>query len=292
MEEKTVYSAGLIPRTAMVLFEELLLKESFAGFFSRLNKLDIPLPFNPITGLYYKGWNRLILGLDGLVKGFSDPRWMGKKQALSKGWKLKKNQQSSYIYIPLAKKSSSKGYPRYASRAVYNGEQFEDIDRSSFPFAFKEKGEDRLFKLGDALKLKVIEACIDKSCYLPAQDLIVLPPLSHFKSKFCFQLSLLHELAHATGHESRLHRRLGDNYRSYFYIVEEILAEFSTLLIFAKIHPGLQGRSLQEALEEDWGYLRHWIFLLGADNRSLRYAIFQGLRAFLYLEEKLLAIPL
>ncbi|MBK7800036.1 MAG: hypothetical protein IPJ53_13105 [Saprospiraceae bacterium] len=46
----------------------------------------------------------------------------------------------------------------------------------------------------------------DHAYYLPSKDFINMPMLEQFQSSFAYCACLFHELAHSTGHKSRLNR--------------------------------------------------------------------------------------
>ncbi|TFE71800.1 hypothetical protein A7Q10_04210 [Methylacidiphilum caldifontis] len=56
------------------------------------------------------------------------------------------------------------------------------------------------------------------------------------------------------------------------------------LLLFENLNSGKNSKPLKDGLKEDWINLRHWVVSLKAERNSLRHAIYQGLRAFVYLE--------
>ena len=71
----------------------------------------------------------------------------------------------------------------------------------------------------------------ERAHYNPTKDRVVLPPLDTFRSKEDYYAVKLHELAHATGHESRLNRSLGNTFGSIDYAKEELRAEIASSFV-------------------------------------------------------------
>jgi putative DNA primase/helicase len=71
----------------------------------------------------------------------------------------------------------------------------------------------------------------DRAFYRPATDRIHLPPRSSFKTADTFLATAMHELAHASGHPSRLDRDLAHPFGSVGYAKEELRAEIASLMI-------------------------------------------------------------
>ncbi|MGA2033216.1 MAG: zincin-like metallopeptidase domain-containing protein [Thermoguttaceae bacterium] len=96
-------------------------------------------------------------------------------------------------------------------------------------------------------------------------DRIQLPIKAAFDSEAAYYATALHELAHWTGHESRLHRidklaRFGD--RSYS--AEELVAELAGAFLTAAL-----GIPNERPLDNAAAYLGHWLEVLKSDNRAI-----------------------
>ncbi len=70
--------------------------------------------------------------------------------------------------------------------------------------------------------------------YIPAFDVIHLPDITAFKSMQDYYATALHEIAHSTGHESRLDRNLADRSRAES-AREELRAELASMFIQAEL---------------------------------------------------------
>jgi antirestriction protein ArdC len=96
-------------------------------------------------------------------------------------------------------------------------------------------------------------------------DHIQLPIKAAFENEAAYYATALHELAHWTGHESRLHRidklaRFGD--RSYS--AEELVAELAGAFLTAAL-----GIPNERTIDTASAYLAHWLEVLRSDNRAI-----------------------
>jgi antirestriction protein ArdC len=113
----------------------------------------------------------------------------------------------------------------------------------------------------------------EAACYSPGNDRIMLPPRRTFKSPDAYYATALHELAHWTGHESRLNRlaKLG-RFGSDSYAMEELVAEMAScyMMGYAGI-PIVEG----DALAHHASYVANWLQVLKKDE----YAVFTAATA-------------
>lgn len=93
----------------------------------------------------------------------------------------------------------------------------------------------------------------DRAYYSPGQEIIVVPSKEQFKDGESFYATLLHEMAHSTGHSSRLDRLKPAIFGSYDYGREELVAELS-----AAITSSSMGIS-SSIREENVQYLKGWL---------------------------------
>ena len=114
------------------------------------------------------------------------------------------------------------------------------------------------------------------ACYRPPEDLVEIPTLGNFRSSDDYYATLFHELAHATGHVSRLARK-GVTERTRFgsgeYGREELVAELASAFLCAKVR--LDGSLLENAAS----YLQGWLTVLREDPKALVIAAAQAQRA-------------
>jgi antirestriction protein ArdC len=113
----------------------------------------------------------------------------------------------------------------------------------------------------------------DSACYIPSRDLVQLPPRELFVSRDAFYSSLFHELAHATGHESRLDRDLSGRFGSAAHAMEELVAEISSAFVLAGL--GLSSEPHPDSI----AYLADWLNVLRCDKRAIFTAASAASRA-------------
>ena len=89
-----------------------------------------------------------------------------------------------------------------------------------------------------------------------------MPPPAAFHTAEGFGATLLHELAHASGHESRLARDLSGRFGSRSYSYEELVAELISLMVGSVV--GLSGD-----VENHASYLQSWLDVMREDRRAI-----------------------
>lgn len=107
--------------------------------------------------------------------------------------------------------------------------------------------------------------------YVPSLDTIEMPSRETFRAEWRFYLTLFHELAHATGHASRLNRpTLVENRGMHvvgsekkIYCQEELVAEMTAA--FLGTHAGI----VEDGQEHSAAYLKGWMDVLRvSDHRT------------------------
>ncbi len=241
------------------------------------------MPFNPTTDKAYRGGNAVHLMATGLSRGYEDPRWMTYKQAAENGWQVRKGEKGTHIefWEVKAKSEEKNGEPdrngsdeaakenqrRLIHRVytVFNAKQidgvpaFEREQRSAFEAV--HSGERILANSG----AKITHDQRDSAFYRPSTDSIHLPPKEAFKDAPGYYGTALHELAHWTGHASRLNRpTLNDSYRfgDLNYAKEELRAELASVFIAAEV--GVPHDPANHA-----AYVGSWIKALKEDKNEI-----------------------
>ena len=109
---------------------------------------------------------------------------------------------------------------------------------------------------------------VNRAFYDSRADQITVPPRGHFKTEGDYYRTVIHKIAHWTGHESRLNRGLDENKRGTpDYAWEEFRAEMASAMICAAL--GVEG-----GLDDHAAYLQEYVKLLKED----RSAIFKAAR--------------
>lgn len=200
-------------------------------------------PYNIVSGKRYKGINSLNL----MTQPFEDPRWMTFNQANAKGARVRKNERGTsiqrWIFAEAAASEDTvadgqdQALPTTSGRrakmyftTVFNAEQvigldplqpaqvdFDPIDRA-----------DHILQMSGAI---VKNDQQDQAYYAAVTDEIHLPARPQFHSAVDYYVTALHELAHWTGHTSRLNRDILHPFGSAEYAYEELCAEIGSMML-------------------------------------------------------------
>lgn len=110
----------------------------------------------------------------------------------------------------------------------------------------------------------------DNPHYIPEFDHINMPPKETYEDILYWYKSMMHEMMHRTGHESRLNR-VGitelDRSDKQKYGREELIAELGASYIFSKL-----GLNNEDLFENTAAYLNGWIKLIKEDPYAIQYA--------------------
>ena len=115
------------------------------------------------------------------------------------------------------------------------------------------------------------------ACYIPSLDQIRLPVPEQFRNREAEFATAAHELAHYTGHPSRLDRHLEGRFGDKAYCAEEIIAELSSAFTCVKL-----GLSPEPRIDHA-AYLKHWLAVMRSDSRAIFAAASQAQKATDYL---------
>ncbi|WP_240916327.1 ArdC family protein [Pedobacter sp. HDW13] len=270
-KEEVMDKTPLYLQVAHRLIEEL--KKGTAPWQKPWNVQGIPaisMPYNQQTGQRYKGINAINL----LLSGFEDPRWLTFKQAESSGFKvnhkahgsliqfIKTHQQKSLldergnrIYDELGNalyEQELLRVPIISNAWVFNAEQMSGLPALA-PNAKEIKWDPvkRAESLIAASGAKVEHKFIDRAYYHPLYDIITMPDRSQFDLSSGYYATLLHELAHWTGHPDRLNRTELMSSGKEAYAKEELRAEIASMLIGDEFRIG-HDPSQHTAYIESW----------------------------------------
>ena len=229
-------------------------------------------PVNAATGHRYRGVNVFVLGMSPLALASGDPRWCSYRQALARGWQVRKAERATpvYFYKPIeiadkseAGESETRRVPILRTFSVFHASQIDGISAFAAPPATKtipERIEDvEIILLASGVPVRIGG---DHAYYSPATDHIQLPPDSAFESPALRGSVAIHELGHASGHPSRLNRDLSGRFGSSAYSREELRAEFSSILVGSEI-------GLPTDIPNHASYLNSWLAILKQDKREI-----------------------
>lgn len=246
---------------------------------------SVGMPKNPTTDRNYRGGNALHLMATALQRGYNDPRWMTYKQASDQGWQVRRGEKGTQIEFWEVKPAEREASPgdgadrnnarngrdgrdsRLVHRVytVFNARQIDGVPeyqpKRPTPFEVVNSAE----KILDNSGANINHDQGDRAFYNRASDSIHLPPKEAFKDAAGYYGTALHELAHWTGHPSRLDRpTLNTSYRfgDTNYAKEELRAELASVFLAAE-------RGIPHDPEQHAAYVGSWIKSLRQDKNEI-----------------------
>jgi antirestriction protein ArdC len=247
------------------------------------------LPRNATTGRAYSGVNVLILWRAVIAGAYPNQGWLTFRQALAAGGCVRRGEQGVTVcyadrFTPEAEKQRSaeqgdaaRAIPFLKRFVVFNVAQCDGLpeqysadapplpERELVPIAenlISATGAD--FRIGGA-----------RAYYDVAGDFVQVPPQPAFKHQIDFYRTACHELAHWSGHASRLARSFGARFGNSAYAREELCAELTSAYLCAAL--GI----VPTVRHAD--YLGSWLAVLREDSRAIFKAASQASKAADYL---------
>jgi len=238
-------------------------------------------PINGKTGAAYRGLNVFLLWGAAMENGYSQNVWMTYKQAADLGGQVRKGEKSVLCaYYSLVKgkdtiqenieESDATGEPQNKKFSMckpfylFNVSQIDGLPESITAEAAKiefnpiEQAE-YLLSASEA----VIKHGGNKAFYSPSKDIICLPEREAFTSRENYYATALHELAHWTGHMTRLNRRIANRFGDQAYSREECAADLTSAMLMAYL--GL----IDATIENHAAYIESWISVLKQDKTAI-----------------------
>ena len=276
-----------------------MLEKGVAPWQKPWDSSGLTMPFNPTSQRAYRGGNAIHLMAVALGAGYDDPRWMTYKQAADQGWQVRRGEKGTQIEFWDVKSPATEGTTgsvgekpvgdgrteadrrRYIHRVytVFNARQIDNVPGYELP----KRSDFEVAKAGEAILsgsgAKIAHDQNDRAFYSRANDSIHLPPKSAFKEASGYYGTALHELAHWTGHPSRLNRQtLNESYRfgDLNYAKEELRAELASVFLAAE--KGIPHDPAQHA-----AYVGSWVKALRQDKNEIFRAAHDASSATDYL---------
>lgn len=230
-------------------------------------------PENPTTGKPYHGINVLLLS----NAGYQDPRWCSYEQAKKSGWQVRSGEKASriYFYKPLQKETGEldpatalpimKLVPVFRSYPVFNLSQIDNAPKVDtgvrHETVLDDVTEQTILEIVEATGVEIVSGRT-RAAYSPKADQIVMPAKNTFKSDAHYYAALLHELAHWTGHESRLNRAFSFDRESASYAREELRAEMASAMLSMQL-------GIPAGIENHEGYVAEYLKILRGDKKEI-----------------------
>ena len=248
------------------------------------------LPENAQNGKPYRGGNSLYLSVSQTARGYSDNRWATYKQIKEMGGQVRAGEKGTHVlFYKFDDERARKDGPRDEPGKTGNGEQREQsrppLVRAYTVFNVEQAEGLKLERREDAEKepewkahqsaeLVIRESGVpvthvrgDRAFYSLTNDRVTLPERDQFATANGYYQTALHELGHATGHESRLNREtmqkgVAAGFGTEEYAREELRAEISAMMTGERIgvgHDGSRGAA----------YVDSWLKALDKEPREI-----------------------
>lgn len=271
-----------------------------------------------LSGRHYKGMNAIMLMLLREEMNWKTPVFMTFNQARTEGWNVKKGEKGFPVmlwkpvfrdengnklkaeeYDALSQEEKEKCTLRMVSdvHIVFNAEQtampelapgrFAELtDRFAPGKLISNDGKMRSLELDYMLDKQTWVCPIelkhsDDAFYSPLKDKIVVPLKEQYAEGEKFYGTLLHEMAHSTGHESRLDR-LKPGRDKADYAREELVAEMTAALTASIL-------GIDKQIEDDnVAYLQYWLDQLKEKPDFIQKIMSDVNKASALIQEKVL----
>ncbi len=216
---------------------------------------------NLVSGRQYRGINVFLLA----CSGFTSPWWLTFNQARQKGGSVRKGEKGRRVVFwkwlvsrsedPATGEQVEKQVPMLRYYTVFNLEQVQGVP------APQEPEQKNLTPIAGAAAIVAgmpsAPSFIDgsRAAYSPGQDQVTMPDFQNFLSSEEYYSTLFHELAHSTGHKSRLNRKeITENnfFGSHEYSKEELVAEMAAVFLCS------EAGILPATIENSAAYLQSW----------------------------------
>lgn len=276
------------------------------------------VPCNGVSGHAYRGLNQLLLWSVANEKSRGqdvDPRFVTFNQAKEKGWHVRKGEKGTPVYFfkrlmvggsgpsengkPSERlldkiqpgvgastvnqdEEQSKQRPIWFLRsfAVFHASQIEGMPEykpQAPDWVSNEKVEEILNALeGQGMTYRNGG---NQAFYSPRRDHLQMPDkISFGDDDVAYAATLAHELAHATGHNDRLARKMlySPKTDTESYAKEELVAEMASAMICSSL-------GVRYASERHASYINTWIDALKGDKKLAMVAAGQAASAVDYL---------
>jgi len=269
-------------------------------------------PLNRLSSKHYKGFNIFLLNAEMIRHDYTSNQWLTFKQVSQMDGKVKKGSKSTEIYfwklgyqdmktgkfltdkqiksVNLREKFTSNGKPidRYRKTFAIRYYKVFNLDQTTGIEPLKFEPSINASFTNNEMVDSIIEGYISRSnplvltvsktsnqaYYSPSNDLVVMPEQDSFVDSDSYYKTLFHELAHSTGHNTRLNRK-GVASMNYFgsesYAQEELIAEISSMYL-----TGLCDLNPKDSDNNSQAYINGWVKKFEDEAKECFFAMQQA----------------
>lgn len=258
------------------------------------------LPKNISTNRNYRGWNVFWLSFHSRQHEFETPYYITFNQAKALGGSIKKGAKATTIthWATVEIKSQiseiknketgeiKKSHPTKLipiTHYVFNIAQTEGIDFPEVDTLYRTNAEqiEACEKVVSEMQNKPqLITAGDKAYYAPIADTVTMPDMRLFLGNEEYYSTLFHELAHSTGHKSRLNREELNSYSAFGaenYSKEELTAEMTATYLSGITN--IENKTIKNST----AYIQGWLKALKNDKTLVIKAACQAQKAADYI---------
>ncbi len=246
----------------------------------------VGMPRNYVSNRPYSGINVLLTWIAALEHGFKDTRYLTANQIIELGGSFKGEEATRIVFAKEhTRNPGEEGEETFFVQRLYNVFNAEQVSGAALepedpPLPFNARvPEVEAFIAAQGVP---ITHGGDRAFYSPSRDAIVVPHPGNFSSPEGYYAVVLHELAHASEHPSRLNCPGGPRDTPGYWF-NEIRAELASAMLCAEF-------GLPECAHHA-GYLGHYIELLEGDPKAIFTAARQASQAATFLSEQAQRAP-
>lgn len=259
-------------------------------------------PVSGATKARYRGVNNIILWMVTMLRGYKDNRWFTFHQIEKNNWKFKtdnkgksmgknagipvdffevRDKQTKKAYNPIVLEGMTSEekvkyirenvYPSRRTYCVFNADIIDGVPAIAKPDIDLNATNDDVEMIIDywGEYQSRIEYGGDIACYYPIEDKIKVPNRDKFESMQEFYGTILHEIAHSTGHKSRLNRNNDMVCSASDYAMEELRAEMAAM--FLEQETGVRAEA--NDIKNHSAYIKTWAERIRDNPNALFAAI-------------------
>lgn len=236
------------------------------------------------TGKPYSLLNQMLLGKAG--------EYFTYNQVLAQGGAVRKGEKAQIVVFwkqvkvedTQSDEAKEKLIPMLRYYNVFHIDQCDGLtprqtptERPASPVA-----EQIITKYSDRENVEIRHQRGDEAYYSPSRDCIVLPLTEQFCSNAEYYSTIFHEMAHSTGHQSRLNRlKATAHFGSADYSKEELTAEISAAALL-----NYTGIETKGSFRNNAAYIQNWLSVLKNDRRLIVSASGAAAKAVDYILDK------
>ena len=244
-----------------------------------------PMPVNAATGHRYRGVNLFVLGMSPLTSKASTRagaatvkrRREDGRCARARGRRPSISTSRSRSRTKPRTVAARRADPDAGTFSVFHASQIDGVPALAPRTATKTVPE-RVKDVELIIEASGVAVRIGGECafYSPTLDVIQMPSDEAFHGLEQRAVVVLHELAHASGHPTRLNRDLSGGFGSVLYAKEELRAELTSVAVGSMIGSPCD-------IPNHASYLQTWIAVLKQDRREIFHAVAEAQRMADYI---------